>query len=274
MELTIKGLKPLFLSLCAANTCCNINSYPAIAEGYKNSDPPSVAHPFGTGGGVDRFVYSKGGYVEDAGTATLAVHYPDNNIWEDNAGFYLGAKQTAADGTNSQVDAGIAYDSHTYKQPDGTTPVGPGYEASISHGGFPHPRKWNRVSQTWDVWRGTADTYTLHFAVEPDTGYVSITISGFGTIYSTDQNGVPPLLPEDPQSTTAVWPDKSVALKVFDPAHLDKVQVKRVVAMNRQGNPNHVHAEPQFDDGAFLSVAVSGCQITKVAGGTSQCLGA
>jgi len=142
-------------------------------------------------------------------------------------------------------------------------------------------RVWNKLTGKWDwsrVAKTTNNTFTLDFAVEPDTGLVNLAVSGLGIFYWTDAAEIPP--PGNPAGL-AVWPDRTAALAapprsptvtypVFDPTQINQIQVKRVVAMNRVGNarrvggPSHVHAEPQYDDGSFMFVAVSNAHLRKI----------
>ncbi len=201
----------------------------------------------------------------------INFYIPDTTPWNpylDSPAFYLGARQGAY-----QVDAGVDYDVR----------YSPGYEAVIeSNNSATAPRVWNKSTSKWEIKRipkATNNQFTLDFAVEPDTGLVRLYVSGLGTFYWTDPAETPPPLN---LSNLTVWPDRTAAsaapprsstatYPVFDPTQINQIQVKRVVAMNRVGNPvkvggpSHVHAEPQYDDGSFMYVAVSNAQLRKIA---------
>ena len=97
----MNALRRITLAI-AAGIACSLTASPLYAEGYINSDPGN------SGGGVDRFVYSNAGYLEDTALGTIGYYIPNTVPWnpyDDSPAFYLGARQGGY-----AVDAGIDYD--------------------------------------------------------------------------------------------------------------------------------------------------------------------
>lgn len=193
----------------------------------------------------------------------------------DSAGFYLGGKEYLGTPQNTiMVDAGLIWDYRTFNADNRV--INPGYSAFILAGTETDPRFWDSSGITWYVWRSPGNHYYLDFEVDT-SGRASLNVAGLGVFYwsalspATEIDTSPKTRtpPSTVDPTIIAWPDISSvqgssttpSLVPYNPAYVNSVALKRVVAMNRR---KPADATPNYDDGSYMYANVTNCACAKV----------